>query len=152
MSGNSSSIFFGTSSIISTPIASHGNYASDRGRLYGCTRTALSVPSCRVTSCCSESSYRTPRDVSGGVSKRRNTVAPRPASICSGALRGVCRHWQKEGLSDSARRRAHEIAHDADLRMIAPRDFFTVGGERIRTTRGAGIAGNRTAACRCRAI
>ena len=34
-------------------------------------------------------------------------------------------------LSERARRRAQEIARDADLRIIAPRDFFTVGGERI---------------------
>jgi hypothetical protein len=39
-------------------------------------------------------------------------------------------------LSDRARGRANEIAQDADLRIIAPQDFFTVGGERIRTTRG----------------
>ena len=39
-------------------------------------------------------------------------------------------------LSERARRRAQEIACDADLRKIAPRDFFTVGGENVRTTRG----------------
>ena len=39
-------------------------------------------------------------------------------------------------LSERARGRAHQIAQDADLRMIAPRDFFTVDGERVRTTRG----------------
>ena len=37
-------------------------------------------------------------------------------------------------LSQRARERAHQIARDADLRMIAPPDFFTVAGERIRTT------------------
>jgi hypothetical protein len=39
-------------------------------------------------------------------------------------------------LSERARGRAHEIAKDADLRKVAPRDFFAGGGERIRTTRG----------------
>jgi len=39
-------------------------------------------------------------------------------------------------LSERARDRASEIARDADLRIIAPRDFFTVGGERVRTARG----------------
>jgi hypothetical protein len=39
-------------------------------------------------------------------------------------------------LSERARGRAHEIARDADLRMIAPRGFFSVGGEPVQTTRG----------------
>src|SRR6266849_9285727 len=39
-------------------------------------------------------------------------------------------------LSERARGRAHQIAQDADLRTIAPRDFFTVEGERVKTTRG----------------
>ena len=39
-------------------------------------------------------------------------------------------------LSARARGRAHEIARDADLRKIAPRDFFQVNGEAVRTTRG----------------
>ena len=39
-------------------------------------------------------------------------------------------------LSERARERAHQIARDADLRTVAPRDFFTVGGEPVRTTRG----------------
>src|SRR3984885_1649407 len=39
-------------------------------------------------------------------------------------------------LSERARGRAHQIERDADLRMVAPLDFFTVGGERVRTTRG----------------
>src|ERR1700692_1317535 len=39
-------------------------------------------------------------------------------------------------LSGRARGRAHQIAKDADLRMIAPPDFFTVEGERVGTTRG----------------
>jgi hypothetical protein len=39
-------------------------------------------------------------------------------------------------LSERARGRAHEIARDADLRKIAPRDFFQVNGEQVRTTRG----------------
>jgi hypothetical protein len=38
-------------------------------------------------------------------------------------------------LSERARGRAHQIAQDADLRKIAPRDFFTAGGERIEITR-----------------
>jgi hypothetical protein len=37
-------------------------------------------------------------------------------------------------LSERARGRAHQIAKDADLRMIAPRDFFRVNGERVQTT------------------
>jgi hypothetical protein len=39
-------------------------------------------------------------------------------------------------LSEQARGRALRIARDADLRTVAPRDFFTVDGERVRTTRG----------------
>ena len=39
-------------------------------------------------------------------------------------------------LSERARGRAHEIARDADLRKIAPRDFFQLNGEPVRTTRG----------------
>ena len=38
-------------------------------------------------------------------------------------------------LSARARGRAQQIAHDADLRMIAPRDFLTVAGERVQTAR-----------------
>src|SRR5580658_194384 len=38
-------------------------------------------------------------------------------------------------LSERARGRAQQIVQDADLRMVAPRDFFTVGGERIQTAR-----------------
>ena len=41
-------------------------------------------------------------------------------------------------LTERARVRANEIARDADLRTVAPRDFFTVGGEQVRTTRGDG--------------
>jgi Protein of unknown function (DUF2924) len=41
-------------------------------------------------------------------------------------------------LTERARGRANEIARDADLRMIAPRDFFSVGGEQVET-----IGGNR---------
>jgi len=37
-------------------------------------------------------------------------------------------------LSERARGRANEIARDGDLRIVAPRDFFTVGGERVQTT------------------
>ena len=39
-------------------------------------------------------------------------------------------------LSERARGRAREIARDADLRKIAPRDFFQLNGEPVRTTRG----------------
>jgi hypothetical protein len=39
-------------------------------------------------------------------------------------------------LSERARGRANEIAQDAELRMIAPRDFFSVGGEPVETTGG----------------
>jgi hypothetical protein len=38
-------------------------------------------------------------------------------------------------LSERARGRANEIAQDSDLRINAPRDFFTVGGEQVQTTR-----------------
>jgi Protein of unknown function (DUF2924) len=37
-------------------------------------------------------------------------------------------------LSERARERAHLIAQDGDLRINAPREFFIVGGERVRTT------------------
>jgi hypothetical protein len=36
-------------------------------------------------------------------------------------------------LSERARGRANEIAQDSDLRINAPRDFFTVDGERVQT-------------------
>src|SRR5580658_6393458 len=39
-------------------------------------------------------------------------------------------------LSERARGRAQEIAQDADLRTVAPRDFFTVEGAPVQTTRG----------------
>ena len=39
-------------------------------------------------------------------------------------------------LSERARERAHQIARDADLRVVAPREFFTVGGKPIETTPG----------------
>jgi hypothetical protein len=39
-------------------------------------------------------------------------------------------------LSERARTRAQQIARDADLRMVAPSDFFTVGGETVRMTGG----------------
>jgi hypothetical protein len=59
-----------------------------------------------------------------------------------------CRHrqhlfrriaWRLQALADGdlserARSRAQEIARDADLRKIAPRDFLAVGGERVQTT------------------
>jgi hypothetical protein len=37
-------------------------------------------------------------------------------------------------LSERARERANEIAQDSDLRINAPRDFFTVGGGQVQTT------------------
>jgi hypothetical protein len=40
------------------------------------------------------------------------------------------------GLGERARERAGEIALDADLRMIAPRGFFTAGDESIETVPG----------------
>ena len=39
-------------------------------------------------------------------------------------------------LSERARRRAQEIARDADLRVVAPRDFFSVEGTRVQTAPG----------------
>jgi hypothetical protein len=39
-------------------------------------------------------------------------------------------------LSERARGRAHEIARDADLRIIAPREFFTRGDERVEPAPG----------------
>jgi hypothetical protein len=41
-------------------------------------------------------------------------------------------------LSARARKRAEEIADDADLRKIAPAGFFTVGGQRMETIPGPG--------------
>lgn len=40
------------------------------------------------------------------------------------------------GLSERARERAREIACEADLRVVAPAEFFTVGDHPIRTLRG----------------
>jgi hypothetical protein len=37
-------------------------------------------------------------------------------------------------LSERARGRAQQIAQDGDLRIKAPRGFFTVGGEQVQTT------------------
>ena len=47
--------------------------------------------------------------------------------------------WRLQALAEGdlperARRRAQQIAQDADLRMTAPRDFLMVEGERVRTT------------------
>jgi hypothetical protein len=43
----------------------------------------------------------------------------------------------KEGeLSERARGRAREIANDADLRILAPRGFFSVGGEPVEIIPG----------------
>ena len=46
-------------------------------------------------------------------------------------------------LSERARGRAHQIAQDADLRKVAPRDFLTVEGEPVRTMPGDLNRGNR---------
>jgi hypothetical protein len=37
-------------------------------------------------------------------------------------------------LSQRARERAQQIAQDGDLRINAPRDFFSLAGERVQTT------------------
>jgi hypothetical protein len=37
-------------------------------------------------------------------------------------------------LSQRARARAQQIAQDGDLRINAPREFFSLGGERVQTT------------------
>jgi Protein of unknown function (DUF2924) len=39
-------------------------------------------------------------------------------------------------LSERARDRARQIVRDADLRAVAPRDFFILGEERIQTVKG----------------
>ena len=39
-------------------------------------------------------------------------------------------------LTERARERAHQIACDADLRTVAPREFFSVGGEPVQTAPG----------------
>src|ERR1017187_695958 len=49
-----------------------------------------------------------------------------------------CIAWRLQALaegdlSERARGRAHQIAQDASLRTVAPRDFLTVGGERVQT-------------------
>jgi hypothetical protein len=41
-------------------------------------------------------------------------------------------------LTERARQRALQIARDADLRMIAPSQFLTAGGEPVRTAPGEG--------------
>lgn len=41
-------------------------------------------------------------------------------------------------LSERARARANQIAQDADLRVLAPRDFLGGGGERVQTARANG--------------
>jgi len=61
-------------------------------------------------------------------SRHREHLFRRIASRLQALAEGV--------LSERARGRAREIARDADLRAVAPRDFFTVNGERVRTTRG----------------
>src|ERR1035437_1398018 len=41
-------------------------------------------------------------------------------------------------LTERARARANEIAQEADLRKVAPRGFFSVGGEAVGRGRGGG--------------
>ena len=46
--------------------------------------------------------------------------------------------WRLQALAEGdlskwARGRAHQIAQDASLRTVAPRDFLTVSGERVQT-------------------
>jgi hypothetical protein len=41
-------------------------------------------------------------------------------------------------LTEQARERASQLARDADLRMVAPRGFFMIEGEPVRTTPGEG--------------
>jgi hypothetical protein len=48
-------------------------------------------------------------------------------------------------LTERARERACQLARDADLRIVAPRDFFTVEGAPVRTIRKES---SRTADCR----
>ena len=48
-------------------------------------------------------------------------------------------------LTERAHERASQLARDADLRMVAPREFFTVEGAPVRTTRKES---SRTADCR----
>src|ERR1017187_10774167 len=52
-----------------------------------------------------------------------------------------CIAWRLQALAegdltDRARQRASQLARDADLRVVAPRDFFAAGGQRIETTAG----------------
>jgi Protein of unknown function (DUF2924) len=46
-------------------------------------------------------------------------------------------------LSARARQRAHDIARDADLRLVAPRDFFGAGEPRLQTVPGPGDVAKR---------
>jgi len=39
-------------------------------------------------------------------------------------------------LTERARNRAHQLARDADLRLVAPPDFFSLDGAPVRTTHG----------------
>ena len=74
------------------------------------------------------------REVSGGVSGRDAIPAPGtsvPADCLASAGTGRRRSLRTGARAGDARSR-----RDADLRMVAPRDFFTVGGERVETTRG----------------
>lgn len=54
--------------------------------------------------------------------------------------------WRLQALSEGdlperARERAREIARDADLRLIAPKEFFTVAGQPVRITRSGRTPG-----------
>ena len=74
------------------------------------------------------------REVSGGVSGRDAMPAP-GASVPADRL-AAAGFGRRRSLANARAQRRGEIAQDADLRIVAPRDFFTVGGERIETTSG----------------
>jgi sarcosine oxidase gamma subunit len=65
--------------------------------------------------------------------------------------------WQLQALAEGdlperARRRAQQIAQDADLRMVGPRDFLILKGARVTPRTRAAVAGTRTAASLCPAL
>jgi hypothetical protein len=55
-------------------------------------------------------------------------------------------------LTERARGRAHQMARDSDLRIVAPPDFLRSTASESGPCRGTGTAGNRIAACRCPAL
>jgi hypothetical protein len=65
--------------------------------------------------------------------------------------------WRLQALAEGdlperARRRAQQIAQDADLRMVGPRDFLILEGARVTPRTRAAVAGTRTAASLCPAL